>query len=85
MITMPMIHVGGTAPADLLEGAVDCANALTHALDVLRRNPPNARDYVLGGGFIPAMREHQERLRKVEAVLAEVRAVGEHVALGCGA
>ncbi len=83
MTTFPMIHLNGTSRESLLEGYIDSVNAVHHAIEVLQKNAPNARDYYLMPGdpkFEPAMAEHEARLQKLESVLAELREIGEHVA-----
>ena len=81
MTTFPMVHLNGTSRDALLEGYIDALNAVSHAIEVLQKNGPNARDYyVKPGSFEAAMTEHEARLLKLEAVRAELREVGEHVA-----
>jgi hypothetical protein len=80
MTTMPIVHLNGTSREALLQGYIDCVNAVSHAIDVVRKNAPNARDYYLGAGWPAAQTEHEARLEKLEAVLAELRVIGEHVA-----
>ena len=81
MTTFPTVHLNGTSREALLEGYVDCVNAVRHAVEVCQKNAPNMRDYYLvpGAGTI-ATTEHWARLQKLESVLAELREIGEHVA-----
>lgn len=80
--TLPLVHLNGTSRGELLESYIDSSNAVRHALEIVRRNAPNARDYYpLGTGKAEAaMREHEERCAKLSAVLEELTAIGEHVA-----
>ena len=80
MTTFPTVHLNGTSREALLEGYIDCVNAVRHAIEVCQKNAPNMRDYYLVNGGSAAMTEHEARLAKMEAVLAELREIGEHVA-----
>jgi hypothetical protein len=81
MTTFPTVHLNGTSREALLEGYIDCVNAVRHAIEVVQRNRPNARDYYMHeGAFDAAATEHDCRLKKMEDVLAELREIGEHVA-----
>jgi hypothetical protein len=84
MTTFPTVHLNGTSREALLEGYIDCVNAVRHAIEVCQKNGPNGRDYPRYGridpGISTAMTEHEARLEKLEAVLAELREIGEHVA-----
>ncbi len=81
MTTFPTIHLNGTSREALLEGCIDCVNAVRHAVEVVQRNRPNIRDYYMReGAFDAAATEHDARLKKMEDVLAELREIGEHVA-----
>jgi hypothetical protein len=81
MTTLPFVHLNGTSKKELLEGYIDVANALSHAIDVVQKNAPNMRDYYLTQNGSAAMSEHQERLRKLQSVLDDIREIGEHVAV----
>ena len=84
MTTFPMVHLNGTSLDALLEGYIDCVNAMRHAIEVCQKNAPNGRDYCYGTvgtrEINKAMTEHEARLEKLETVLAELREIGEHVA-----
>ena len=81
MTTFPMVHLNGTSRDALLEGYIDCVNAVRHAIEVCQKNAPNMRDYYLVPGTgTTATTEHWARLQKLESVLAELREIGEHVA-----
>ena len=82
MTTFPTVHLNGTSRNELLEGYIDACNAVSHAVDIVRKNGPNMRDYYIAGPAhgAAAMTEHEARLEKLEAVLAELREIGEHVA-----
>ena len=83
MTTFPTVHLNGTSREALLEGYIDCVNAVYHAIEVLQKNAPNARDYeyyFVPGTWAAALVQHEARLEKLESVLAELREIGEHVA-----
>ena len=83
MTTFPMVHLNGTSREALLEGYIDCVNAVRHAIEVVQKNAPNARDYdyyFVPGTWAAALAQHETRLAKLESVLAELREIGEHVA-----
>lgn len=82
MTALPEPHLAGSSPCALLEQYIDSANALSHALDVLRKNGPSARDYFMHrppNSFAAALREHADRIHKLDEVLTEIRTIGEHV------
>ncbi len=83
MTTFPTVHLNGTSRDALLQGYIDCVNAVSHAIDVIQKNPPNARDYdyyFVPGTWAAALAQYEARLEKLESVLAELREIGEHVA-----
>ena len=45
MTTFPTVHLNGTSREALLEGYVDCVNAVRHAVEVCQKNAPNMRDH----------------------------------------
>jgi hypothetical protein len=45
MITLPVIHLNGTSPKDLLEGYRNACAAVRDAMDAIAKIEFNARDY----------------------------------------
>lgn len=85
VIVLPMISkLYGTDPRNLLEQVVNACNAISHARKVLGDAAPNARDYdpmaERGKRHADAMRQHLARIARLDDTLAELRAIGEHVA-----
>lgn len=77
----PLVHLGGTSGADLLEG-LEAANNATHAaLEALSATVPNGRDYYpLGDGALrTALLAHDARLEKLREVLLEIATIHEDV------
>lgn len=83
-LTIPTIHLNGTAQADLLQQATDAADALRTAREVLREMTPNGRDYYpqAAGAYDRAINEHVARMQRLDAVLGEVEALQLAIADG---
>ena len=79
-LALPVVHLNGTSRDALLEGYIDSCNALQHAIEVVQKNGPNARDYYVSRVFAFAQAHHESRLERLASVLAELRQIGEHVA-----
>ena len=79
---LPTIHRNGTAAIDLLEGYIECMNAIRAAIKTLENNGPNGRDYYTQGpdAIYAAQRENAARIAKLAVVLHEIQALAEHVA-----
>ncbi len=76
----PTIHLNGTAAQSLLDGYCDAANATLAALEAVARTAPNARDYPQGPEvYCVARAEHDSRLARLRAVLAELNELAEAV------
>jgi hypothetical protein len=80
-LALPAIPADRVSRGDLLERYINSVNAVSHAIDVLRKNAPNARDCDADGGhhFKALMGEHLARVASLEQTLAELRKIGEHV------
>jgi hypothetical protein len=78
---MPTIHLNGTSSDELLQQALDPGRAVTAAMAMLSRAAPNGRDYYPQGpsATTTAMREHQERLAKLQDVLDDLHRIAEHI------
>lgn len=80
-LTLPTIHLNGTARSDLQEQAGGAMDALRTAMEGLRRMAPNGRDYYPQGNdaITNATRQHQSRMERVGSVMAELEAIQEHL------
>jgi hypothetical protein len=76
---LPLIHVGGTARATLLDDTTDALSALRDALQALHVTTPHARDYPNPGDISRAMAQHLDRKKRIESVIAELEALAEHI------
>ena len=70
----PVVHMNGTGFDDLYLQYDRANDALRDALDALKRAGPNGRDYYVqsAGEMERAQDEHFDRMRRLEAVRAEV-------------
>lgn len=73
----PLVHLNGTGKKDLVDALDNAYGALDEAYAALKRTAPNGRDYYpLGPNAIDtAMQEHQDRLRRLDALMKEVEAM----------
>lgn len=78
---VPTVHLNGTSKASLIEGYLNIHQSVEAAIDVLRRNCPNARDYYTQGNeaFSEAAKEHQERLLSLLKVSRECMEIAEAI------
>ena len=76
-LTLPDYGLNGSGATNLLNDAVDAAEALKDALAALRKMMPHGRDYQLmpAGACSEARVQHAARILKVDSVLAEVEAL----------
>lgn len=81
-LTVPTVHLNGTARSDLADGYIEALSALKSAKKCLQDAAPNGRDYYPQGGDAigKAMKEHWDRLARVEAVISELEVLAEAVA-----
>ena len=86
MTTTPTIHLNGSSRHHLVETYHASLLTLREAIDSVRRTEPNARDYYVTGehSYTAARNEHLERIRKLEAVAAELRDIWSQVATRTG-
>jgi len=77
----PTIHINGTGKADLLNGYRQAMAAVRLAIDAVRSTAPHGRDYYVqrDNPIQMAMREHAERLVKLQSVFDELQALAIHV------
>jgi hypothetical protein len=78
---IPTIHLNGTAAQDLISQLCDAMAAIRDAEAALVRCSPNGRDYYPQGpdAINKAVREHNARIEKLNAVGAELVAITEAV------
>ena len=78
----PLIHLNGTAGADLQDQVTDAMLALSDAIKALQNAGPNGRDYYVQRdvtAFAQAQQQHEDRLARLEAVQAELVAIAEAI------
>lgn len=74
---VPTIHLNGTSKEQLLDDLGEASNALDAAYRALKECAPNGRDYYPQGAAAlrQATEEHLDRLRRLDAIKAEVNAL----------
>jgi hypothetical protein len=77
----PTVHMNGTSKRALIEDYAASARALHHAINLMAAAAPNGRDYYPQGAeaIRVAMREHQERIIKLQNIVRELEKIGEHI------
>lgn len=77
----PTIHLNGSSAERLREAYETAANAITTAIAALAETAPNARDYYPQGpsAFPLATEGHLERMKRLDAVRAELMELWDHV------
>jgi len=80
--TTPLIHTNGTSREALLDGYTTAAAKVREALDALVATAPNGRDYYPRGveALGRAIAEHDVRVQRLTAVLADLDALALAVA-----
>ncbi len=77
----PLIHLGGTPREHLVEQYREAQESLRAAREALRAAAPHARDYDHAPeAYAVAQAEHLARVTALEAVLADLIDLHEHVA-----
>jgi hypothetical protein len=76
-MTLPTIHLNGTSKQSLVDGLCDASDALNTAYAALKQTAPNGRDYYTQGpqALAAAQDEHLDRLRRLDAIKAEIDAL----------
>jgi hypothetical protein len=71
MTYFPTIHLNGTHPKDLFEGAEKTYQALRSAWEQMAASAPNARDYYVQGpdAFRRAADEHTQRMKLLNGMI----------------
>lgn len=77
---LPTIHMNGTSRDQLIEGYIDAITAIEYAIDAVKYAAPNGRDYYPQGpdAMAQAGDEHLLRLKALDKIAAELRALAEH-------
>lgn len=80
-MTHPTIHLNGTSRETLLELYAKASDSLGMAYDDLKQAAPNGRDYYTQGpeAMDAAVAEHMDRLRRLDALKAEIDCLYGHV------
>lgn len=70
---IPTVHLNGSSATELLRLNLNARHAVQQAIEDLQAASPNARDFYVQGddAFPAAAREHKDRFKRLEAVLAE--------------
>ena len=74
---VPLIHSGGTAQSDLVDGYCAAINSIRDAIKSVQENGPNGRDYYPLGRDVckQAFAEHSARLQSLQAVVDDLEAL----------
>lgn len=77
---LPTIHINGTSRDALIESYVEALTAIEYAIDAIKYAAPHGRDYYPQGpdAMDQAGDEHILRLKALEKIAAELRALAEH-------
>ncbi len=80
-MTIPCIHLNGTAKHVLIEQYFSVLSNLNGTRDMLAEASPNARDYYPLGddAYRSARKEHEARLQKLDSVIAELNVLIEKI------
>lgn len=76
-LTVPTIHINGTAKKDLVEPLLAAHRALIEAREAVHKTVPNGRDYYPQGddAIRTALREHQDRVNRLYAIEQEIESL----------
>lgn len=77
---LPTIHLNGTSKNNLFDGYVTALLAVEAAIDAVAQAAPHGRDYYPQGDHAlrQAQAEHQDRLRRLNAISEELHQLAEH-------
>lgn len=82
-LTIPTIHLNGTAQAELLEQQLQAMTAIRAAINALQHACPNSRDYPSPyrghDVYTAAVEEHSSRLNRLVAVLNECSEIAQAI------
>jgi len=78
-ITKPTVHLNGTSKEQLLADYGAAVTKLRTAIDAVANAWPHPRDYYTQGGntIDLAIHQHQDRLKRLRSVLAELDEIRE--------
>lgn len=79
----PTIHLNGTSKDRLLNALCNASDKLNEAYNALKQTAPNGRDYYVQGpdAITQATDEHMDRLRRLDAIKAEIDQLAESIAI----
>lgn len=81
-LEVPAIHLNGTSRDGLKSQLEDIITNLTKTLESMQAGRPHGRDYYVKDdeALTRAQKQHEDRMRRVESVLAEYTAIYEEIA-----
>ena len=72
-VVVPMVHINGTNPEDLVECRSEAYVAISEAIDAMRKCNPNGRDfYPVPGMMQMAERQARRRMEALRGILDEL-------------
>ena len=80
-MTIPTVHLNGTAGEVLRDQYAVAAAAVQDAIDAVCDAGPNSRDYYVQGSdaALVAQREHETRVKALKVVRDELAAIGDGI------
>lgn len=77
---LPSIHINGTSRDALAESYFEALTSIEYAMDAIKYAAPHGRDYYPQGpdAMSQAGDEHILRMKSLEKIAAELRALAEH-------
>lgn len=80
-LVIPTVHNNGTSGQELLDQALEAAQALRKAQESLEGASPNARDYYTQGNlvFAAAQQHHKVRILRVQEIIDELMQIAESI------
>ena len=78
-ITIPQPVPSGTSGESLYEQYSEALAAVRAAIEVVRRNGPNMRDYYAAGTWSAALEEHESRIMKLQEIADELSYILEWI------
>lgn len=79
-LTLPLLHLNGTAKADLMEALSYATGAVHEAIDKVRLTAPHQRDYYpIPGTWARAQSQHTLRMERLLDVLIELNELAQGI------
>ena len=80
-MTLPTIHLNGTAAEDLLKQVLDVRAAVNDAINKLSEARPNGRDYYPQGdkALTAAINEHNARRAALDKIAQDMLGMAMHI------